>query len=80
MRKEFRNFCKTISFDGKLIGVETTDDLEGNDNWNRLQLETREQITGILELNQGDYLWLAVGDDVKTVSYKSETTAITVSF
>lgn len=68
LRREFRNYCKDMAFDGKLIGVETTDNLEGNDNWNRLELETREQIQGTLELSQGDYLWLAIGDDDKTVS------------
>ena len=68
LRKQFKLFCEQISFDGKLIGVETTDNLEGNDNWNRLSIETREQIEAVVESGPGDYIWLAVGDDEKTVS------------
>jgi len=67
LRKEFQKFCKETSFEGKLVGLETSEDLDGNDKWNRLHVETRSQILMSLGLTEGDYLWLAIGeDDTKT--------------
>ena len=59
-----------MTYEGKLFGVETTEDLEGNNIWNRLHVETKNQLIQKLSLNDGDYLWLAIGDDdEKTVMY-----------
>lgn len=67
LRKEFKILCKSMKFDGKLVGLETTEDLEGNENWNRLEPLTRDTIMSSLGLNQGDYLWLAFSQNVKSM-------------
>lgn len=67
MKEDFKVTCKNFSFEGKLIGVETTDDLKGNGNWNSLRSETKEELKRLLALNPGDYLWLAFGDKAKAV-------------
>jgi len=68
LRKDFKRICREMSYEGKLFGVETTEDLEGNNIWNRLHVETKNQLLQRLALNDGDYLWLAIGeDDTKTV-------------
>lgn len=67
LRREFKELCKSLKFDGKLVGLETSEDLEGNENWNRLEPLTRDTIMSSLALNQGDYLWLAFSENVKSM-------------
>lgn len=67
LKEDFKATCKNFSFEGKLIGLETTDDLQGNANWNSLRSETKVQLKTRFALNPGDYLWLALGDKDKAV-------------
>lgn len=59
--------CKAMSFPGKLIGLETSDDLIGNENWNSFSQRTRNDIEKKLCLNPGDYLWMVFGPKDKSV-------------
>lgn len=68
LKEDFKQTCKMMAFDGKLLGVETSDGLKGNTNWNSLSSETRDRLCRVLELRPGDYLWLAFGDRDKAVS------------
>lgn len=71
MKEEFKVFCKNLAFEGKLIGAETTDGLKGNANWNSLRDETKAALKNVFpELNPGDYLWLALGEQDKAVRAK----------
>lgn len=80
LRKNFKTICKEMSYEGKLFGVETTEDLEGNNIWNRLHVETKNQLVHKLSLNEGDYLWLAIGnDDEKTVKTRCFLTSLFLS-
>lgn len=59
--------CKTLSFPGKLIGLETSDNLIGNEHWNGFSSRTRNDIEKKLSLNPGDYLWMVFGPKDKSV-------------
>lgn len=64
--------CKTLSFNGKLIGAEATDGLVGNDNWNSLADEAKEALRKRLHLSAGDYLWLVFGE--REIAVRTEYT------
>ena len=60
--------CKTLAFDGKLIGAETTDGLTGNQHWNLMRNDTKDALRKLLDCKPGDYVWLAFGERQKAVS------------